>query len=186
MNTVTNTVSWRTTQGGFTLVEILVTVLILAVGSLGIASLQLAGLKYASGSYARTQAVLLADDMANRIKSNREFALNLQDDGSLGATTPYLIAAYGTNVTSTNDCLQVECSDEQLAEYDLDTWLAEVRRVLPSGDGQVTIIDRNSPVTGQTERQFNIGLQWRQVANSTNREGDDDDEVQEFTFRISI
>jgi len=173
-------------QSGFTLVEILVTVLILAVGSLGIASLQLAGLKYTSGSYARTQAVLLADDMANRIKSNRTFALNQLPNGTFELTSPYMTGPFGTVLTSTNDCLQVTCDSAELAEYDLDSWIAEIQRVLPSGQGQVTIIDRINPATGLTERQFNIGVQWRQVANSTDRTGDDDDELQSFTFRISI
>jgi len=176
-------------QSGFTLIEILVTVLILAVGGLGIASLQLAGLKYASGSYARTQAVLLADDMANRIKSNRSFALNLRPDGTFAGTSPYITGPYGTVLTSTNDCLQVVCDSAELAEYDLDSWIAEIERVLPAGQGQVTIVDTVNAETGQPERQFNIGIRWRQVANSTSRtalDADESAEVQDFTFRISI
>lgn len=175
-----------TAQSGFTLVEILVTVLILAVGSLGIASLQLAGLKYTSGSYARTQAVLLADNMANRIKSNRAFALDLNDDGSFGATSPYVVPTFGATVAAATDCLTNTCTNEQLADYDLDSWLSEIQRVLPAGQGQVTISDKANPATGQDERQFNIGIQWRQIANSTTGNGDPDAEVQSFTFRISI
>lgn len=181
----TSKISTNTEQSGFTLIEILVTVLILAVGSLGIASLQLAGLKYTSGSYARTQAVLLADDMANRIKSNRTLALDLQADGRIGAASPYSIAL-GAAAPGATDCLLARCSSEDLADYDLDSWLTEVSRVLPAGQGEVTINDTQNPVTRVTERQFNIRVSWRQVANSTNSTGDPDAEIQDFTFRISI
>ena len=174
-----------TEQSGFTLIEILVTVLILAVGSLGIASLHLAGLKYTSGSYARTQAILLADDMANRIKSNREFALDSNGNGGFGATSPYEVA-FGATVNATNDCIETTCNEAQLADYDLQDWLAEVQRVMPAGQGQVTVLDRDNPATGESERQFNIAVRWRQVANSTATDGDEADEVKEFTFRISI
>jgi len=190
MNNAINKVSiLANKQYGFTLVEILVTVFILAVGSLGIASLQLAGLKYTSGSYARTQAVLLADDMANRIKSNRTFALNILPDGTFGGPSPYITGPYGTVLTATNDCIQVTCTSAELAEYDLESWIAEVERVLPAGQGQVTIIDRVVPGSGVTERQFNIGLRWRQVANSTSPtaiNANEIEEVEDFTFRISI
>ena len=186
-------------QQGITLIEALVTLLILAVGALGIASMQLAGLKYASGSYGRTQAVILADDMANRLKSNRVFALNLDDNGAAAGQSPYELAGFDSATpAAATDCLDVTviCDSQQLANYDLLTWRNELARVLPSGRGMITTIDR--VVTGRngediTQRQFNIAIEWRQVSSSTSDTSvataanfDPDDELQNFTFRILL
>lgn len=175
-------------QKGISLIEILVTVLIIAIGGLGIASLQLAGLKYSSGSYARTQAVILADDIANRLKTNRDLALDLDNDGNVGGNSPYTIGSFAATVTSARDCLTDDCNPTQLATYDLATWLDEIARALPAGRGRIITVDEANP-DGVIVRNFEIGLQWRQVANSSTP-GDtgalEPDEVKEVIYRISI
>jgi type IV pilus assembly protein PilV len=55
---------------GFTLIEVLVTFLIMAIGLLGLAGLQLSTLNSQFEAYQRTQANLLIEDMANRIRAN--------------------------------------------------------------------------------------------------------------------
>lgn len=68
---------------GFTLIEVLVTVLILAIGLLGLAGLQSRMLEGQFEAYQRAQAMLLAEDMASRIRSNATEARN----GDYGGTT---------------------------------------------------------------------------------------------------
>ncbi len=53
---------------GFTLIEVLIAFLVTAIGLLGLASLQVNTLSKQFESYQRAQAVLLAQDMANRIR----------------------------------------------------------------------------------------------------------------------
>ncbi len=55
---------------GFTLIEVLVTVLIVAIGLLGLASLQITSLNNQMESYQRTQALLLLEDMSGRVRVN--------------------------------------------------------------------------------------------------------------------
>jgi type IV pilus assembly protein PilV len=55
---------------GFTLIEVLVTFLIMAIGLLGLASLQLSTLNSQFEAYQRTQANLLIEDMGSRIRAN--------------------------------------------------------------------------------------------------------------------
>ena len=187
-------------QAGISLVEILVTVLILTVGSLGIASLQLAGLKYSSGSFARTQITILSDDIVNRLKANRNFALNrnvgpgavLDEEGNLpafNAGSPYEIAAFTGEMVFDGDCLTVVCDDADLASFDLATWIGEVARTVPSGEGRITIVDRQSP-DGIDERQFVIEIRYRQVANNNNPEASDEEladaELQTVAYRVSL
>lgn len=57
-------------QAGMTLVEVLVAVLILAVGLLGAAVIQLNALKYTDSSRMTSQASFIAYDMLDRIRAN--------------------------------------------------------------------------------------------------------------------
>lgn len=57
-------------QGGMTLIEVLVAVLILGVGLLGAAMIQLNALKYTDSSRMTSQASFIAYDMLDRIRAN--------------------------------------------------------------------------------------------------------------------
>ena len=57
-------------QAGLGLIEILVTVLVLGIGILGVASTQVVSLQMNSQSQNRSQAVLLAEDILDRIRAN--------------------------------------------------------------------------------------------------------------------
>lgn len=72
-------------QHGFSLIEVMVTVFILAVGLLGIAGLQSRLQVSEMESYQRAQALLLVNDMANRLASNRNDVLSYKTASSLGA-----------------------------------------------------------------------------------------------------
>lgn len=72
-------------QGGSTMLEVLVTIVILAVGLLGLAGLQSRLQMTEMESYQRAQALILLNDMASRIASNRNFATNYVTATPLGA-----------------------------------------------------------------------------------------------------
>ncbi|MEK6708669.1 MAG: type IV pilus modification protein PilV [Pseudomonadota bacterium] len=61
---------------GVSLIEILVTIVILAVGLLGLAGLQMRLQSSEVEAYQRTQASLLLEDMANRMGANRRNAVS--------------------------------------------------------------------------------------------------------------
>lgn len=61
-------------QGGFSLIEVIVTVSILSVGLLGLAGLQLRALNAEAESFARGQALMLVDQMAERILTRKTVA----------------------------------------------------------------------------------------------------------------
>lgn len=68
-------------EKGFSLIEVLVTIVILVVGLLGLAGLQLHALSSQMESYQRSQALILLEDMANRIDNNRANAPNYVTTG---------------------------------------------------------------------------------------------------------
>jgi type IV pilus assembly protein PilV len=60
----------RSGQRGMTLIEILVAIVVMSIGLLGLAGLQVKGIQVNQGSIFRSQASLLAEDMADRMRSD--------------------------------------------------------------------------------------------------------------------
>ena len=117
---------------GFTLIEVLVTLVILTFGLLGIAGLMAKGQRIAFEAYQRQQAVALAADMAERIRGNRFLAVTCPT--LLPGCTTYIAAAplttplgqglfYSDYRTGTiTDCAVLTCNQMQLALYDIALW----------------------------------------------------------------
>lgn len=166
-------------QSGLSLVEILITVLIMSIGALGIASMQLTGLKYSTGAYGRTQATLLANDMMDRIRANKDYART--------GGQKYKLSSFVDNAPTSQDCNQNPCSPADLAEFDTSVWLQNVSRLLTSGKARINITTSgSSPVETFAE----ISLQWRQSAtgdtDATTANDIDAAELRIITFKSSI
>ncbi|WP_024680375.1 type IV pilus modification protein PilV [Pseudomonas syringae] len=80
----------RHRQAGMTLIEVLVSVLILAIGLLGAAAIQLNALKYTDSSTLRSQASFIAYDMMDRIRANVDG--NASANGSTNVLATYSLA----------------------------------------------------------------------------------------------
>jgi len=129
---------------GFSLIEILVTVVVLSIGLLGLAGLQLTGLKYNHSAYLRSQATLLASDIIDRMRANRDIARTGSYDISLG-TSPPTASCMGTGKN---------CTPANMAAADLSEWIQNLQGLLPAGDGAIS-----RTVTGN-EVRFTIVIQW--------------------------
>jgi len=117
---------------GFTLIEVMVTLVILLFGLLGIAGLMAKGQRASFEAFQRQQALGLANDMAERILSNRTragcygTACDANPFYNTGAplTTPLgLGVSYNDYRTGAiTDCGSVACTPGQLSAYDLAIW----------------------------------------------------------------
>src|SRR5690242_17300973 len=101
---------------GMTLIEVLVSLVVISVGLLGVAALQLTSLRNSQGSYLRTQATALADDILDRMRANRTVAL------PTSGASPY-VTAIGTAITLGSTPTQ--------AERDLYDWKQSLKNSLP-------------------------------------------------------
>lgn len=118
----------RRCSAGFTLIEVLVTLVILTIGLLGIAGLMAQGQRSAFEAYQRQQALALANDMAERIKSNRPGV----DDTAVAATYAAAItlgtaAGTGTRYSdlvggTVTNCALTTCTTEDIVTYDAALW----------------------------------------------------------------
>jgi type IV pilus assembly protein PilV len=106
---------------GITLVEVLVTLLVISVGLLGIAALHLTGLRNNFDANIRSQASILASDIADRMRSNRAAALATP-------TSEYAIATVSTYATPSTR-----------AQSDIAEWKTSLSQLLPNGDGSISV-----------------------------------------------
>ena len=79
------TTSRVSTQHGTTLIEVVITMVILSVGLLGLAGLQARLQVSEMESYQRAQALILLEDIASRITTNRSAAASYVTGSPLGA-----------------------------------------------------------------------------------------------------
>jgi type IV pilus assembly protein PilV len=137
-------------EGGFTLLEVLVALLVLTIGLLGLAALQASGTRYVHGSYLRSQAVIQAYDMADRIRANLP-GVQAGDYTDL------------SGIPSTHsDCTSSSCSAAQMAQFDLWQWNTANASLLPSGAGTVTIA-ANPGVCAVANCVCTITVSWNEV-----------------------
>jgi type IV pilus assembly protein PilV len=122
----------RQLNRGFTLIEVLVTLVILTFGLLGIAGLMAKGQRISFEAYQRQQAVALASDIAERIRGNRQLA-TVCPPAFPGCTSYTMGAPVNTPVGNgvlygdyrsggITDCAVMNCSIQQLALYDVALW----------------------------------------------------------------
>lgn len=133
-------------QRGFSLIEVLVTMLILAFGLLGVAGLLVGGVSNAAGSESLNKANQLASEMADRIRANPDVAL--------GATSEYLHnenPAWQDQPQLWTDLAPVGAS---IAVNDVNAWLNAITTQLPSGRGRIF------NTVGGGARQVNIQIAW--------------------------
>ena len=126
---------------GFTLVEVLVTVVIFSVGLLGLAGLQATGIKLNPSSMLRSQATLLAYDIVDCMRANRT---NVAD---------YAVALAAGPPSTPSD----------LADADLRDWLNNLANTLPSGDGSVTLNGNRATVVVQWDDARNANIPPRSM-----------------------
>lgn len=85
-------------NAGFSMIEVLVTIVILMIGLLGLAGLQGKAMTAQMEAYQRSQALILLKDMADRINANRKNAASYVTALGTGAACP----AAGATVASTD------------------------------------------------------------------------------------
>lgn len=120
------------TRRGFSLIEVLVALAILSFGMLGIAALQITGVRANQGAYLRSQATLIANDMAERMYANRIGTMATLYD-TLNFTSGDACVAPAQICSAETGNAGANCTAAQMAAYDRYV----VSCGLPDGAGNV-------------------------------------------------
>lgn len=114
------------TQQGYSLIEVLLTVVILSIGLAGVGLLQVNNVQNTYNANNRALATNSAMDMANRIRSNM-IAYGLESFADVTA---------GTDNGCTNNADSL-CTAVQMAQDDFRQWNQNIAAILPQGSGMV-------------------------------------------------
>ncbi len=126
-------------QRGVSIIEVLVTVAILAFGLMGVAGLLVKSAAYANMSYARTAVTQKIYSLTDRMRANPTGV----DGGNYDAMP---------GCPAGQNCSDGGCNPGQMAAYDLCQWKDEVNKTLPNGAATVQRIAGT--------RAFTVGVTW--------------------------
>lgn len=163
----------RARQGGFTLIEVLVTFVILAVGVLGIVSLLSVSKTSEYEAVQRARAVTMADGMLERIRNNPSglaaYVTGLDASEAIGG------GSQGADEPEAN-CADAACDPDELALHDLWSWeqvldgtgvtvgISTATAGLAGPKGCITFVPR---APWERSGQLSVLLQWRGLQEST-------------------
>jgi len=142
----------RSRSRGVTMVEVLITIVILTIGLLGVAGLQARMQLAEVESYHRSHAIVLLQDIVDRIAANRRNAMNYVTGGALG----------------TGNAVQ-NCIGLTGANHDLCQWnnaLLGAAEVSAGGQEVGAMIGARGCVTNVSAtmpREFSVAVVWQGV-----------------------
>lgn len=170
----------RRHSDGFTLAEILVSLVVLSIGMLGMAGLQVSGLKNSATSTYRTDATQFAYDLADVIRANSvAVAGNVFHDIDIEDDETVADPGHSCMQTSTSASVSV-CNAGEMAAVDLYHWVAKVKSSLPGASMTISCNDVDTTDADDcTEHSTHtIALSWNE-----NVDGDVDSNTFSYTFR---
>jgi len=155
-------------MGGFSMVEVMVTVIVVVFGLLGLVKMQGLAISATANSSRRGLAAIEADSLANAMQVNHAYwaqglvsTISISNgtisDGTLGLET-------AVNCTSGNNA---PCTSTQIAAYDLQQWSASLTTLLPTPSATISCsaFTANAPVT------CTIQISWVENTVAVNTQG---------------
>ena len=145
-------------QRGTTLIEVLIALIVLSIGLLGLALLQVTSVQSNHSAYYRSQATVLAHDLADRMRANRTAALG---DAYV---FDYPASSYDHSVSGTQ------------AEKDKAEWLNAVAQTLPEGTGKIE----------KTGTLISIFVRWNDDRGRIKKVDSTESGTETFIYRTEI
>lgn len=165
----------RNSVRGVAIMEVLVTIIVFTLGMLGVFAMQIASKKTNHEAAQRSEAVLLANDILQRIQNSgmsyEEIKENYFDD------VPAFYKQENRVIVRANDLLQVapencasnDCNPQQLAAYDLIQWHRTVKGsdVTVSGSSADTVAGLTNAIGClyvDGSKLIQVAIAWRAMS----------------------
>lgn len=134
---------------GFSLLEVLIAIVVLAIGLLGVASLQMNSMGFTHSAYLRSQATLQVQNMADRMRSNLE--------GVKAGHYNNVDTTFSSSANPSCFTASVGCTPQEMAAFDEFEWQTANQALLPQGSGSVS---------GEGEGSiFTITVSWSEMTD---------------------
>lgn len=162
---------------GFSLLEVMVSIIVICVGLLGIAKLQALAVSNTTSSRLRALAAIEAASVASSMHSNRQY---------WGSTPPVSVTVTATTIISSDGALQTAaaasnagtvcmsptataasgpaCGSQQLAAFDLVRWANSLTGLLPNPTATISC----PPTLGAGPTTCTIQVSWTEQAVAIN------------------
>jgi type IV pilus assembly protein PilV len=177
----------RREAAGFSLIEALITMVVVGVGLLGLAKIQAAAVGNTQISRVRSLVALQTESLAAALHGNGAF-------WAAGGTAPATFSVSGTTVTDSSNVLNQtltagmcrsgkSCTPAQLAAYDVQQWASTMNANFPGYSATV-----NCTTTTGVPVSCNITVSWNEkyvaVNNTTAASGVTTASTQSFTVYV--
>jgi type IV pilus assembly protein PilV len=122
---------------GFSMVEVLVTLIVIAVGMLGVAKLQALAISSTGVAKLRSLAALEAASLAGAMRANRDYWSATPDSFTVAGAVLTDPTGQLTAIGNCNTGGTLPCTNQQMAAFDVNNWITDLNNVLPNP--QVTV-----------------------------------------------
>lgn len=169
---------------GFTLLEVLVALLVVALGLLGVAKMEALAISNTQIASSRSLISLQASSMAAAMQGNRIYWASVvpatAPSGTVALAPPATFSVTGTTVTdgtgvlnqSVTTCIGTNattavCTPAQLAAYDLQTWAQNMNALFPSYSAN--FVCSNTAAGSTAPVSCTITITWNEKYVALNR-----------------
>lgn len=155
-------------SAGYAMIEVLLAVVVLAIGLLAGSKMQMLGMNYTQGAQLRTTATMAANDIIDRMRLNPQGVADGEYDG-----------ADTNSVPSDPDCVSSGCTPAQLADHDIRVWAGYFGKV----DGE----DASTPLRGAQgtitvdDGLYTVKIEWDEVIH-----GEEDEVEREVAIAVKF
>jgi type IV pilus assembly protein PilV len=159
-------------QQGVSLIEVLITALILGVGLLGVAALQVSSVTSNQEGYFHSQATSIAEDLASKIRASQLVTVIATTDGGTRTNIPYAtyLNSYQQNPIDCSvaaaDCVGANCSGAQVAAFDFQEACSLAESSLPNPQLRV-VTNTAAAAGGAPATRLSIVVDWDSAAAKT-------------------
>ncbi|BEU74816.1 hypothetical protein MAFF211271_43710 (plasmid) [Ralstonia syzygii subsp. indonesiensis] len=169
-------------QAGFSMIETLITLIVISVGLLGLAKIQAASISSTQNTRVRSLIALQTESLAAAMHANKGFwAAGLAPSTfTVSATT--VTDASGTLNASVSGCSSA-CTPSLLAAYDVQAWASAMNAKFPSYSATV-----NCSTSVSTPVTCNVTVSWSEkyvaINSMTSASGVTSSATQSFTLYV--
>lgn len=166
-------------QEGFSLIEVLVALVVIAIGLLGIAKMQVLALTETANASRRSIAAIEAASLAASMHANNDYWAS--------GFAPASFTVTGTSISDptlsqTVNCDNgTQCSAPQLAAYDVQQWAKELASVVPNPSSIVGCV--NTPGVPVV---CSIEISWSEQQMGVNQQGSDGPQMQAPSYILHV